>query len=216
MVFYTNYDTLLGGDDVMGKTGIKTAIFGFAANFVLFLIKLYVSISSGSLAIYCDGINNLGDTFSCIIALTGFILTVKLSEIKSSRAQALASFVIGLILAVTGAYFAYNGLERLMYPVQISYLKSYALLIAVTIPVKLIMGIVYIYVNKKYPSPVYKALIMDSFLDCTVTISTLISLTLSVKINFAIDSILSIVIGIIIAASAVKAIVSQSKYLINN
>ncbi|MDE6470212.1 MAG: cation transporter [Eubacterium sp.] len=200
----------------MGKTGIKTAIFGFAMNFALFLIKLYVSISSGSLAIYCDGINNLGDSLSCIIALAGFILAVKLNEMKSNRAQALASFVIGLILAVTGAYFAYNGLERLMYPVQISYLKSYAVLIAVTALVKLIMGIVYIYVNKKHPSPVYKTLIMDSFLDTAITISTLLSLTLSVKINFAIDSILSIVIGIIVAVSAVKTIVSQSKYLINN
>lgn len=200
----------------MGKTGIKTAVFGFCINFALFLIKLYVSISSGSLAIYCDGINNLGDTLSCIIALVGFILAIKLNERKSNRAQALASFVIGLILAFTGAYFAYNGVERLVYPVQISYIYKYAILIAVTAFVKLIMGIVYFYVHKKHPSPVYKTLIMDSFLDCAITISTLLSLTLSVKINFAIDSILSIIIGIAVAAGAVKTLASQCKYLIND
>lgn len=66
----------------MGKTGVKTAVFGLTVNFVLFLIKLYVSISSGSLAIYCDGINNLGDTFSCIIALVGFALAIRLNEKK--------------------------------------------------------------------------------------------------------------------------------------
>lgn len=200
----------------MGKTGVKTAVFGFTLNFVLFLIKLYVSISSGSLAIYCDGINNLGDTLSCIIALIGFIFAIKLNERKSSRAQALASFVIGLILAVTGAYFAYNGVERLLYPVQISYLFRYAVLIAITIIVKLVMGIVYLSVNKKHPSPVYKALITDSFLDCVITACTLMSLTLSVKINFAIDGIISVVIGITVAISAVKSIVEQSKYLIND
>ncbi len=200
----------------MGKAGVKAAIFGFSVNFILFLIKLYVSISSGSLAIYCDGINNLGDTLSCIIALVGFILAIKLNERKSNRAQALASFVIGLILAFTGAYFAYNGVERLMYPVQISYIYKYAILIAVTVFVKLIMGIVYLYVNKKHPSPVYKTLIMDSFLDCAITFSTLLSLTLSVKINFAIDSILSIVIGITVAISAVKTLIAQCKYLIND
>lgn len=200
----------------MGKTGVKTAVFGFTLNFVLFLIKLYVSISSGSLAIYCDGINNLGDTLSCIIALIGFIFAIKLNERKSSRAQALASFVIGLILAVTGAYFAYNGVERLLYPVQISYLFRYAVLIAITIIVKLVMGIVYLRVNKKHPSPVYKALITDSFLDCVITACTLMSLTLSVKINFAIDGIISVVIGITVAISAVKSIVEQSKYLIND
>lgn len=199
----------------MGKTGVKAAIFGLTVNFALFLIKLYVSISSGSLAIYCDGINNLGDTLSCIIALVGFALAIRLDEKKSSRAQSLASFVIGLILAFTGSYFAYNGIERLMYPVPISFLYKYAILISVTALAKLIMGIVYFKINKKHASPVYKTLIMDSFLDCAVTLTTLISLTLSVKINFAIDSILSIVIGITVAISAVKTLWAQCKYLIN-
>lgn len=199
----------------MGKTGVKAAIFGLTVNFALFLIKLYVSISSGSLAIYCDGINNLGDTLSCIIALVGFALAIRLDEKKSSRAQSLASFVIGLILAFTGAYFAYNGIERLMHPVPISFLYKYAILISVTALAKLIMGIVYFKINRKHTSPVYKTLIMDSFLDCAVTLSTLISLTLSVKINFAIDSILSIVIGIAVAISAVKTLWAQCKYLIN-
>lgn len=200
----------------MGKTGVKAAVFGLTVNFALFLIKLYVSISSGSLAIYCDGINNLGDTLSCIIALVGFALAIRLDEKKSNRAQSLASFVIGLILAFTGAYFAYNGIERLMYPVPISFLYKYAILISVTALAKLIMGIVYFKINRKHASPVYKTLIMDSFLDCAVTLSTLISLTLSVKINFAIDSILSIVIGIAVATSAVKTLWAQCKYLIND
>lgn len=199
----------------MGKTGVKAAIFGLTVNFALFLIKLYVSISSGSLAIYCDGINNLGDTLSCIIALVGFALAIRLDEKKSSRAQSLASFVIGLILAFTGSYFAYNGIERLLYPVPISFLYKYAILISVTALAKLIMGIVYFKINKKHASPVYKTLIMDSFLDCAITLTTLISLTLSVKINFAIDSILSIVIGITVAISAVKTLWAQCKYLIN-
>lgn len=200
----------------MGKTGIKAAVFGFSLNFILFLIKLYVGISSSSLAIYCDGINNLGDTLSCVIALIGFALALKLNERKSGRAQALASFVIGLILAITGGYFAYNGIERFMYPVQISYLFKYAVLIAVTIIVKLIMGIVYLRVNNRHPSPVYKALITDSFLDCVVTACTLMSLTLSVKINFAIDGIISVAIGLAVAVSAIKSIVEQSRYLIND
>lgn len=200
----------------MSKTGIKTAIFGLLVNFALFLIKLFVSISSGSLAIYCDGINNLGDTLSCIIALVGFILLIKQDERRSGRTQALASFVIGLILAITGAYFAYNGVERLMYPVPVSYLKKYAILIFVTVFVKLAMGIVYLAINSKNPSPVFKALIADSFLDCAITLATLISLTYSVKINFAIDSIISILIGVMVAVNAAKAVIKQGKFLIND
>lgn len=199
----------------MKSIGIKTALFGLSANFILFLIKLFVSISSGSLAIYCDGINNLGDTMSCIIALVGFILMSKLDERKNNRIQALAAFIIGLILAFTGAYFAYNGIQRLMYPVAISYIYKYAILIGITIFVKLAMAIIYTLINRKKASPVFKTLIIDSALDCAITLSTLLSLTLSVKINFAIDSIMSIVIGIIVTINAVKTVFSHGKYLIN-
>jgi divalent metal cation (Fe/Co/Zn/Cd) transporter len=153
---------------------------------------------------------------SCIIAIIGFVLTVKLNERKSARAQALSTFVIGIILAVTGAYFAYSGVERLVYPVKIAYSKIYAYMIALTILVKLIMGLVYIMVNRKSPSPVFKALVLDSFLDCAITLASLLGLTLSVKINFAIDSVISIVIGIFIAISAVKTFIEQSKLLIND
>lgn len=200
----------------MSKTGIWTSVFGLLTNFILFLIKLYVSISSGSLAIYCDSINNLGDTASCAIALAGFVLALKLSEQKSNRAQALASFVIGLILAVTSFYFAYNGIERLIYPTPISYQVRYAVLIAFTVLVKLVMGIVYSLADKKKPSPVLKTLKLDSFLDFAITLSTLLSLTLAAKINFAIDSVISIAIGAVIAVSSLRSIITQSKFLIND
>lgn len=199
----------------MGKIGIKTAVFGFLTNFVLFLIKLYIGISSNSLSIYCDAVNNLGDTLSCTIVLIGFIFVLKLDEKRGKRTQALAGFVISLILVVTGVYFAYNGLERCLYPVKVSFSKAYAVLIAVTIFVKLIMGIVYINVNKKMPSPVFRTLILDSFLDCTVTAVTLIGLTLTVKINFTIDGIVSVLIGSLVAVGAVKEVIRQSKSLIN-
>ncbi len=199
----------------MGKVGIKTALFGFITNFILFLLKLYIGISSNSLSIYCDAVNNLGDTLSCIIVLVGSVFILKLDETRSNRMQALAGFVIGLILTVTGFYFAYNGLERCFYPVKISYLKIYALLLAVTIAVKFIMGIIYFKVNQKNSSPIFRTLILDSFLDCAVTAITLIGFTLTIKINFAVDGIMAIVIGTIVAISAAKEIIAQAKTLIN-
>lgn len=69
----------------MGKSGVNIAVFGIASNFILFLIKLYVGISSNSLAIYCDSVNNLGDTFSCLIALFGFIFMIKTNEKKAEE-----------------------------------------------------------------------------------------------------------------------------------
>lgn len=200
----------------MGKLGIKTAVFGLAVNFALFLLKLYISISSNSLSIYCDAVNNLADTLSCIVALAGFIIVLKVNERKSKRVQALASFLIGIALTAVGFYFAYNGAERLMYPIPVSYSKKYAALVTVTIFVKIIMGIIYIFINKKQASPVFRTLILDSFLDSGITFTALLGFSLITKVNYAIDGVFAVIIGIAVAASALKTVIEQAKYLIND
>ncbi|MGN1201646.1 MAG: cation diffusion facilitator family transporter [Eubacterium sp.] len=199
----------------MGKLGIKTAVFGFIANFILFLVKLYISVSSNSMSIYCDAVNNLADTLFCIVALAGFIIILKLDERRSKRVQALASFVIGIALVAVGFYFAYSGIERLMYPTAVSYSKKYALLVALTIAVKIVMGIIYIFINKKQASPVFKTLILDSFLDSGITLVALVGFTLATKINYAIDGVFSVIIGIAVAVSAFKTVAEQTKFLVN-
>lgn len=200
----------------MKRFGLIATIIGLVANFGLFLTKLYVGISSNSLAIYCDAINNLGDAFSCIIGILGFILIIKMSEIKSKRAQSLFTFVISIIIAVSGIYFVYNGADRLLYPLPVSYTHKYAIIIILTVFAKIIMGIMYALFNKKEQSSVLKALVLDSFLDCFVTAFALMSLFLIKKINFAVDGIFAIITGGIITASAIKNIIEESKFLINN
>lgn len=200
----------------MGKKGIRAALFALIINFLLFLLKLYVGISTNSLSVYCDSINNLGDTLSCIIGILGFCLVIKFEERRGKRVQSLASFIIGAVVAVTGAYFAYSGLERLMYPTPIAYSKNYAVLIFMTIFVKLIMGIVLLCVNKNSPSPVIRTLTLDSFMDTVITLAAFMGFTLVEKINFAVDGIVSVIMGIAVAALAMKTVITEAKYLIND
>ena len=200
----------------MNKIGIKATALGVIFNTVLFFAKFYVGISTNSLSIYCDAINNLGDTFACLIAVLGFFLARKVTELKSQKIQSLCTFVISLIIAATGAYFVYNGLQRLMYPLRIAYSEEYAYIIIATIFAKILMGLMYMAFNKKASSPVLKAMILYSFLDCAVTIFALMGLFLITKVNFAADGIFAIIIGTAVTVSAVKNTIEQSKFLINN
>lgn len=200
----------------MKNKGIIATVIGLVANFILFLVKIYVGISSNSLSIYCDAINNLGDTLACVIAVLGFALTKRMIDQHSSRAQSLATFVISIIIAVTGGYFIYNGFERLLYPLPVSYSKKYVVIITITIFVKILMGVMYYYFDKNKSSKMLKAMILDSFLDCFITLFALMSLVLVSKVNFAIDGIFAIITGSIITITAIKNIVSQAKYLITN
>lgn len=200
----------------MNKIGIKATALGVIFNTILFFAKFYVGISTNSLSIYCDAINNLGDTFACLIAVLGFFLARKVTELKSQKIQSLCTFVISLIIAATGAYFVYNGLQRLMYPLRIAYSEEYAYIIIATVFAKILMGLMYMAFNKKVSSPVLKAMILDSFLDCAVTIFALMGLFLITKVNFAADGIFAIIIGTAVTVSAVKNTIEQSKFLINN
>lgn len=200
----------------MKNLHIKAVSIGAILNVLLFFVKLYVGISSNSLSVYCDAINNLGDTFACMIALLGFVIAKRTGEKKQLKIQSLCTFVISMIICVTGAYFVYNGLERLMYPLQISYSNQYAVIITVTVFIKILMGFMYIAFNKKKPSPVLKALITDSFLDCAVTIFALMGLFLITKVKFAADGIFAVIIGTMITVEAFKNLIEQAKFLVND
>ncbi len=200
----------------MEKTGVKITAAALALNIALFSVKLYVGISSGCLAIYCDGINNLADALSSAVSVFGFAAASRMNERQNKRAQSLIAFVIGLAVAFTGAYFAYQGLEKLLYPTFVSFYLNYAFLIGVTALVKLGMGFAFRRAGKKNPSPVYKTMELDSFTDCAVTVCALIGFGLTEKLNFAIDGVISAIIGVYVAVTAVITVKRQVSFLIND
>lgn len=200
----------------MKQRGALIAAGGMAVNFILFLIKLYMGISSNSLSIYCDAINNLGDTVACIIALSGFVLVKKYDERHSERTQSLFGFVMNLAIALSGLYFVYSGIERFFYPLPVSYSMRYAVLLCLTIAVKLVMGLVYRAFERSEPSQMLKAMFLDSFLDCFVTLAAVMSLLLVPKFNFALDGVFSVAVGLMITVVSIRNLITESKFLINN
>ena len=201
---------------MLKKPAIWAGITGCAVNFILFLIKLYIGIASNALAVYCDSINNLGDTFTCVIAIMGISLSYKLNEKASDRAQSLSDFVISMFIAVCGLYFIYNGIDRVFYPLPISYSTNYALVIVATIFVKIFLGIFFYKTNKKTPSPIFKALLLDSFLDCFITLFAIMGMFLVNKTDLAVDGFFAVICGIAITVSAIKNIIKEAKFLITD
>ena len=198
----------------MKNAGLKAVIFGAVLNFTLAVVKLYIGISSNLLTIYCDAVNNLADNFSCVLAIGGFILVKKLGEKQSERAQSLCTFVISAIVAVTGIYFVYNGLERFLYPTPVVYSVKYAVLIAITVGAKIFMAVMYKTFNKHENSDVLRALVTDSILDCFITVAALMSLFLVSKLNYAVDGVFAVVTGGIITVSAIRSLIKEAKFLV--
>lgn len=179
---------------------------------MLFFIKLYIGLSVGSIAIYTDAVNSLADCAVCIAAAVGFhLISSKPSKeypFGTGRSEDLLNLLISSVIAATGFAFAYTSLERLMYPVPVWYSSLYAVIIAATAAVKLLLVFYFRAVLKKYGSETVKGIETDSLLDFFITLCTLISFTLSEKVSFSIDGAAGMIISLILIVQGIKMIVS--------
>lgn len=197
---------------------LSAGVFAFGCNLLLFGTKLYVGLASGSISIYSDGINNFFDSLSGALAVASVVALAKVQtengEKIVKRTQNLLSFVMSVVVAFSGFYFAYNSLERLFYPTPVSYMEKYLWLIVGTTAIKLFMIFVFRFLGKKADSPIIKVMAVDGILDFFVSGVTVLTLVLTKSGGYAYDAVCGIAIGIIIMAGAVKLVVTSVKAII--
>lgn len=186
-------------------------------NFLLFVTKLYVGLSSNSISIYSDGVNNFFDSltgvlsFALLISVSGKISPVVLY--KRKKTEQLLTFIISATVAFSAFYFAYNSLERLTYPTPVSFSVRYLVIIAATAAVKLLMFVLLRLYAKKTDSAVVKLISVDSLLDFFITAVTVLTLVLSVGGKYAFDALCGMGISAVILFAAVKNLISSLSHL---
>ena len=190
------------------KITVITCAAAFALNVALFSVKLYVGLCANSISIYSDAVNNMFDSLSGLAAFICFAALLSSSSEGTraiiKKAEQFFSFVMSVIILLTGLYFAYNSLERLFYPTPISYLTRYLVMLIVTVAVKFVMFFAYRGVYRITGSPIIKVMAADSILDCFITLATVMSLTVSQYVEFAVDAVFGLVISAVLITSAVK------------
>lgn len=193
-------------------------VSGLAVNLALFFLKFYIGLSTNSIGIYADSINNLIDSIACAAATVGMYIAAKSSSEKYpygfGRAEEITDLLISVFICVTAFYFAYISLERLMYPIPVWYSPKYALLIALTIAVKAGLAVMFSATGKKAGSSTLLAMRTDSILDFFITAATLISFTLSEKIGYSLDGVSGMLIAVIIEIGGIRMLVSAISSLI--
>ena len=184
----------------------------------MFITKLYIGLGSNSISIYSDGINNFFDSLSAVVTIVclSFLSgnTDKSSRSYISKAEELLSFIISVIIGITGFYFAYSSVERLMYPTSVSYRTKYLYILIATALAKLIMCAVLRALNKKQTSDILRLMSLDCILDFFITSVTVMTLLISTYGNYAADALCGIVISIVITVSAVQSIMAACRKLI--
>lgn len=197
----------------------KTCCFTLFINLVLFFVKLYVSLSSNSISIFSDAINNLADSLSCALSAVLVTVCAKLSSKSENnlagKIEQLLSFVLACVVFAVGLSFAYSSAERLMYPSPVCFSQLYFVLIAVTALIKLLMFLYFRKTYKKTSSSVMRVMKTDSLTDTCVTVVSLISFTLTKYTNITFDAFAGIFISVFIIAESIKLIKSSLFALLN-
>ena len=195
------------------KTVARLCALAAGINVLLFFVKLYVGLSSNSIAIFSDAVNNLTDSLSGVLAAAMIYADAASrrtggprNAAKSGRTEQLLSFILAVAVAAAGAVFAYNSAERMMYPTPVWFLTSHFYVIALTVPVKLGMFFFFRKKEKETGSSVIRMLKTDSLLDFGVTGAALLSFTLTRYLEFAVDAAAGMAVGAVIIVQAVAMI----------
>ena len=201
------------------KSVLPVFAAAFGCNLVLFGVKLYVGLSSNSICIWSDAINNLFDSLSCLLSF--FCLMAAQAAGRGgarrvqTKAEQLLSFVLSVVVAFVGAAFAYHSLERLLYPTPVWFLMRYFYIVLATAIAKLGMFFFFRACNKTRGHTVLHVMQADSLLDCFITAGTLISFTLTRYLSFAVDAVFGLVISAVIVVQALRMIGSSVRAVLD-
>lgn len=126
------------------------SIVGIAFNILLFVIKFFAGMVSGSIAIVTDGFNNIADASSCLASFLGFRLASigggKKHPFGHGRYEWFMGFLSALLILVMGAILARNSILAIIEPPKTEFTKITFFILICSIVVKFYM---YLYNKKK-------------------------------------------------------------------
>ena len=99
------------------RLGIVEGWVSGIANVILFGLKLWIGLLSGSVALIADAWHTLTDTISSVIVILGMKISAKPADNEHpyghGRAEIIASLVIGILLVLIGIHFIMAAYEKL-------------------------------------------------------------------------------------------------------
>ncbi|GIW74489.1 MAG: cation efflux system protein [Phycisphaerales bacterium] len=95
-------------------------IWAVVVNVLLTVVEIVAGALSGSLALIADGLHNLGDAASLVVALVGRRIARKPADERNTfgykRADIVGAQANLMLLVVTGGYLVLEGIQRLLMP----------------------------------------------------------------------------------------------------
>ena len=188
--------------DKRSLCGLVCGAMGIALNLILFAIKLFAGLISGSVAVMADAFNNLSDAGSSLITIFGFHLSSKRPDPEHpfghGRAEYISGLGVSMLILLMGFELAKSSFEKIITPSEIEFGIVSAVILGVSVLIKLYMAYYNGACGKKYTSSTLRATAADSLSDALSTLVVLISMVVSHYTSLQLDGWCGLLVALFI------------------
>ncbi len=170
-------------------------------NVTLFIVKYWIGIATGSVAIMADAWHTLSDSLSSVIVLVGAKFSAKSPDEEHpfghGRAELVASIIIAVLLAIVAFNFLVESISKLYQHESASYNTLAVIIFLISVVVKEGTAQFSIRMGKKYDS---KALVADGWHHRSDAIASamIVAGIYAGKYFWWIDGVLGIIVALLI------------------
>ena len=198
-----------------GAYGLLGSSVGIGINLLLAIVKFLLGFFSGSLAITADAVNNLSDAFGSILSLFSVRLAQKPVDREHpfghGRMEYIGSLAMGALIVFLGLRLLQSGIQGIITPAALSFSLMTALLLVLSVLVKLWLFFFYRKLGRMIDSAPLLAASKDSLSDVAATSAVLLSLGVQAGLGWLADGY----IGVLVALFVLKAGIDVCKDTIN-
>ena len=194
--------------------GVLSSTVGILLNILLAVLKLTAGILSASIAITADALNNLSDAGSQVISLISFKMAAKPADrdhpFGHARIEYVASMIVSFIILTIGAELCKTSIQSILDPADISFGTVSAIILSVSIILKLWLALFNRKIAKRINSSVIRATAADSLADAAATSAVLISMIIFRFSGLNVDGYMGTIVSAFIFIAGIK-ILSETK-----
>ena len=202
------------------KIGQISGIIGIICNCVLSATKIFAGAVSGSLSVTADGLNNLSDAASSVVAFLGYRLSEKPADKKHpfghARIEYLANLTVATLMLFMGFELTKSSVIKMISTEKASFSVLTFIILAISIAVKIFMMLFNRHMGKKISSATLMAVAADSRNDAIATTVVALSAATEYFFNIKVDGIAGLLLalfilysGIITAKGAVSTLLGE-------
>lgn len=202
---------------VRRKHGTLVSTVGIICNLLLCAGKLIAGVLTGAVSITADAINNLSDAGSQIISFISFKLSAKPADrdhpFGHARIEYVASMAISFLILMIGFELIKTSVGKIINPEKTVFSTVSAVILAVSIVVKVWLFLFNRRIAKKIDSGVMRATAADSISDAAATGAVLVSSLILRFFDVDVDAYMGIAVAALILVAGIK-VLGEAKNLI--